>query len=66
MARILQTDNYGMAGESPGRNESFLLWSMNIKIAQMIADALNIDSEEDGPIYYKVVDDDYEPLVFKP
>lgn len=63
---VLMTDNFGMAGESPGRDEKFLLWPMPKHIAVKIATALNEDVGEMGSHYFVVVRAEYKPKVFEP
>lgn len=63
---IVQTDNFAMAGEMPGRDEKFLLWRMSFDSCSRIVGILNGDTRSDSPHYYKVVPEGYKLMVFEP
>lgn len=64
--RIVQSDNFGMGGEMPGRDDRFLLWELKQKTAEIIAKALNDEIDDTSPFYYKIVPDDYKLQIFEP
>lgn len=64
-ARIIRTDNFGMSGETPSRDEEFLLWPMPTEDCEAIAEILNSRVGDFDPWYYQVVPEDYQLQVFR-
>ena len=66
MKRIVRSDNFGMSGESPGKDEAFILWPLSDEIAEQIAGLLVDDGGEMGDFFYRAEPEDYELLIFEP
>ena len=64
--RIVWTDNYGRSGESPGKDEKFVAKELTDFYARRIVKLLNDSCSESGSDYFKVVEDDYQLLIFEP
>lgn len=65
-AKIVQSDNFGMSGEMPGRDEKFLLWAMPFEDAMAICKILNSRVDNYGGVYFRVAPKDYKLKVFEP
>lgn len=64
--RVVLTDNFGMSGESPGRDERFFFGAMPWQDAVKIVDILNGQQDAHSPYFYKVEPIGYQLLRFEP
>ena len=64
--RIVQSDNFGMSGEQPGKDEVFILWEMPIEDCAKIVEVLNNHGDSMSPYFYRVVQRDYKLMRFEP
>lgn len=65
--RIVVADNFGMSGETPGKDERFVGESWKRETCEILVSVLNnLESGRDHPDYYKAVSDDYRLRTFEP
>jgi len=65
--KVVCTDNFGMSGENPGRDEWFVLtYGVRKELAESIANLLNGEEDKFGFNYFKPVSGEYKLAVFVP